>query len=151
MLLCSCVFHINIHYTRVCIFFRTTAFLYMFWWVRASVLLGKRRFAAKLTFTGVCHPPVILSTPSLCGVQPSKTSDRQSNGGGGLQQHNTLSLPSLCPAVRFNAYTHTHGQTKKGHICNKSLLFALWPSISTFCNTDLLARFSELKSQTGTD
>lgn len=100
----------------------------MFWWVRASVLLGKRRFAGKLTFTGVCHPPVILSTPSVCGVQPSKTSDRQSNGGGGLQQHNTLSLPSLCPAVRFNAYTHTHtDKRRKDTFATKAytLLFGL--------------------------
>lgn len=88
---------------------------FLFWCVGASALLGKRCFAAKLTFTGVCPPPVILSTPSLCGAQPSKTSDRQANGSGGLQQHNTLSLPSLCPAVGFNAHTYTH-KRKKGHI-----------------------------------
>lgn len=97
----------------------------LFWSVGALALLGKRHFAAKLTFTGVCPPPVILSTPSLCGAQPSKTSDRQANGSGGLQQHNTLSLPSLWPVARFNAHTYTH-KRRKAIFCNPDFLFALW-------------------------
>lgn len=99
----------------------------LFWCVGASALLGKRSYAAKLTFIGVCPPPVILSTPSLCGAQPSKTSDRQANGSGGLQQHNTLSLPSLCPAMRFNAHTYTH-KAKNGHILD--FLFTLHLSLA---------------------
>lgn len=90
--------------------------------VGASELLGKRCFAAKLTFTGVCPPPVILSTPSLCGAQPSKTSDRQANGSGGLQQHNTLSLPSLCPVARFSAHT----KEEKAIFCDLDFLSAVW-------------------------
>lgn len=80
-------------------------------------------FAAKLTFTGVCPPPVILSTPSLCGAQPSKTSDRQANGSGGLQQHNTLLLPPLRPVVRF--YVQTHTTKRRGAIpCSVSSLLS---------------------------
>lgn len=103
---------------------QSSSFFSFFWCVGASVLLGKRCFRAKLTFTGVCPPPVILSTPSPCGAQPSKTSDRQANGSGGLQQHNTLSLPSLCPMVRFNVHTSTH-KGRKAISHNLDFLFAL--------------------------
>lgn len=54
----------------------------------------RRSGAAKLTFTGV-WPPVILSTPSLCGAQPSETSDRRAKGEWSTQASPAaLSLPS---------------------------------------------------------
>lgn len=72
----------------------------------------RRSCAAKLTFTGVWPPPVILSTPSLCGAQPSETSDRRAEGSG---QHNPPPLPSLCPVQRCDVHTHT-AQRRKAHI-----------------------------------
>lgn len=115
--------YVNNQFSGACLFY-TTVIFFFFWCVGASVLLGKRCFRAKLTFTGVCPPPVILSTPSPCGAQPSKTSDRQANGSGGLQQHNTLALPSLCPMVRFNVHTSTH-KGRKAISHNLDFLFAL--------------------------
>lgn len=52
-------------------------------------------------------PPVILSPPSLGGTQPSKTSDRQANGNGGLRLHN---IPSLPPSNRCLASVCKHPQ-----------------------------------------
>lgn len=116
----------SIHFSGAYLCFQTKTQFLSFGCVRASVLLGKLCFAAKSTFSEVCHPPVILSTPSLCGAQPSKTSDRQSNGSGGLQQHNTLPLPSLCPVARFTALTvHTHTNEERTNSVT-DFLFALW-------------------------
>lgn len=62
-------------------------------------------------------PPVILSPPSLCGTQPSKTSDRQANGNSGLQWHNILSLP---PPDRCLASVCKHAQ--QGNAENQKVL-----------------------------
>lgn len=116
----------SIHFSGAYLCFQTKTQFLSFGCVRASVLLGKQRFAAKLTFSEVCHPPVILSTPSLCGAQPSKTSDRQSNGSGGLQQHTVT--PSRCPlCAQWRGSLHLHAHTNEERTNSVTdFLFALW-------------------------
>lgn len=81
----------------------------------------RRSCATKLTFAGVWPPPVILSTPSLCGAQPSETTDRRTEGG----VVNTL-LPH-CPVQRCDVLTHT-ARRREAHVFLKTLIASPLPA-----------------------